>query len=145
MVPIVDSHCHLDFDDFAQDLPAVLERARRAGLVAMIEVVALMIGDIVQSYSGKKYDNPFSVGTGMFVEKGMPKGLFRPGSSTVVLIFQKDRVRFADDIVANMFYPDAESIFSSGFGKSLVETDVKVRSYIASSCKQQDKIKIMQA
>jgi TatD DNase family protein len=36
MVPIIDSHCHLDFDDFAQDLPAVLERARQAGLVAMI-------------------------------------------------------------------------------------------------------------
>ena len=36
MVPIVDSHCHLAFDDFAQDQPAVLERARQAGLVAMI-------------------------------------------------------------------------------------------------------------
>jgi TatD DNase family protein len=36
MVPIIDSHCHLDFDDFAQDLPAVLERARQAGLQAMI-------------------------------------------------------------------------------------------------------------
>ena len=36
MVPIIDSHCHLDFEDFAQDLPAVLERARQAGLQAMI-------------------------------------------------------------------------------------------------------------
>jgi TatD DNase family protein len=36
MVPIVDSHCHLDFKDFESDLPAVLERARQTGLVAMI-------------------------------------------------------------------------------------------------------------
>jgi len=103
------------------------------GIVAMIEVVALMIGDIVQCYSEKEYENQLSVGTGMFVKKGMPKSLFRPGSSTIVLIFQKNRVRFADDITANMFYPDAQSIFSLGFGKSLVETDVKVRSYIGSA------------
>jgi phosphatidylserine decarboxylase len=105
----------------------------QAGIVAMIEVVALMIGDIVQCYSENEYYNPMSVGTGMFIEKGVPKSLFRPGSSTVVLIFQKDRVKFADDITANMFYPDAQSIFSHGFGKSLVETDVKVRSYIGSA------------
>jgi len=104
-----------------------------AGIVAMIEVVALMIGDIVQCYSENEYDNPLSVGTGMFIKKGMPKSLFRPGSSTVVLIFQKDRVRLADDITANMFYQNAESIFSLGFDKSLVETDVKVRSYIGSA------------
>lgn len=109
-----------------------------AGLVAMIEVVALMIGDIVQCYSENKYEVPVPIGTGMFVKKGVPKSLFRPGSSTVVLIFQKGRVRFADDIAANMFYPDAESIFSRGFGKSLVETDVKVRSFIASSYKRRD-------
>ncbi|MDD4862061.1 MAG: phosphatidylserine decarboxylase, partial [Smithellaceae bacterium] len=83
--------------------------------------------------SEKQYESPVSVGTGMFVKKGVPKSLFRPGSSTVVLIFQKDRVHFADDIAANMFYPDVESIFSRGFGKPLIETEVKVRSFIASS------------
>jgi hydrolase, TatD family len=36
MLPIVDSHCHLDFEDFHKDLPAVLERARGAGIVAMV-------------------------------------------------------------------------------------------------------------
>lgn len=110
-----------------------VEGGTKVGIVAMVEVVALMIGDIVQCYSDKQYENPMSVGTGMFVKKGAPKSLFRPGSSTVVMIFQKDRVRFADDIAANMFYPDADSIFSRGFGKSLVETEVKVRSYIGSS------------
>jgi len=110
-----------------------VEGGTQAGIVAMVEVVALMIGDIVQCYSENEYDKPMSVGTGMFIKKGLPKSLFRPGSSTIVLIFQKDRVRFADDITANMFYPDAESIFSVGFGKSLVETDVKVRSYIGSA------------
>jgi phosphatidylserine decarboxylase len=110
-----------------------VEGGTNAGLVAMIEVVALMIGDIVQCYSENKYESPMSVGTGMFVKKGVPKSLFRPGSSTVVLIFQKNRVRFADDIAANMSYPATESIFSQGFGKSLIETDVKVRSFIANS------------
>ena len=36
MLPVVDSHCHLDFEDFHEDLPAVLERARAAGIVAMV-------------------------------------------------------------------------------------------------------------
>jgi phosphatidylserine decarboxylase len=104
-----------------------------AGLVAMIEVVALMIGDIVQCYSEKGYDHPRPVGTGLFLRKGMPKSLFRPGSSTVVLMFQRNRLRFADDIAANMFYPDVESIFSQGFGRSLVETEVQVRSHIGTA------------
>jgi len=111
-----------------------VEGGSQAGIVAMIEVVALMIGDVVQCYSEKEYENPAPVGTGMFLKKGMPKSLFRPGSSTVVLFFQKNRVRFADDIIANMHHPDAQSIFSRGFGKALVETEVKVRSYIGSSC-----------
>jgi phosphatidylserine decarboxylase len=110
-----------------------VEGGSQVGIVAMIEVVALMIGDIAQCYSEKGYENPAPVGTGMFLKKGMPKSLFRPGSSTVVLIFQKNRVRFADDITANMSSPDAQSIFSLGFGKSLVETDVRVRSYIGSA------------
>lgn len=104
-----------------------------AGLVAMIEVVALMIGDIVQCYSEKEYEKPVSVGTGLFVKKGCPKSLFRPGSSTVVCLFQKDRVRPADDLVANRCDPDARSIFSYGFGRQLVETEVEVRSFIATA------------
>jgi TatD DNase family protein len=36
MLPIIDSHCHLDFEDYAKDLPAVLARARDAGLLAMV-------------------------------------------------------------------------------------------------------------
>jgi phosphatidylserine decarboxylase len=103
----------------------------QVGLVVMIEVVALMIGDIVQCYSEKKYDDPMPIGSGMSVRRGMPKSLFRPGSSTVVLLFQKGRIRFADDIAGNMDYHGVESIFSRGFGQPLVESDVKVRSFIA--------------
>jgi phosphatidylserine decarboxylase len=101
------------------------------GLVAMIEVVALMIGQIVQCYSDVRYDAPQPVAPGMFLRVGAPKSLYRPGSSTDVLIFQRDRIRFAEDIVRNMHDQRATSRFSHGFGTPLVETDVKVRSLIA--------------
>lgn len=100
------------------------------GLVAMIEVVALMIGDIVQCYSERKYEDPKPVAAGMFLKKGQPKSLYRPGSSTDVLIFQKGRVEFSFDIVMNMFHPGARSRFSEGFGRPLVETEVALRSEI---------------
>jgi len=103
----------------------------QVGLVALIEVVALMIGDVVQAYSEKEYEDPRPVVTGMFLKKGAPKSLYRPGSSTDVLLFQKGRVKFAADLVLNMRRPDVQSRFSVGFGRSLAETDVKVRSLIA--------------
>jgi phosphatidylserine decarboxylase len=96
----------------------------------MIEIVALMIGDIVQCYSRKRYDSPQFVVQGLFLEKGCPKSLYRPGSSTDVLVFQKNRVRFCDDIIANMRHQKAYSRYSQGFGAQLVETDVQVRSLI---------------
>jgi len=100
------------------------------GLVAMVEVVALMIGDIVQCYSERHYDDPKPITPGMLVAKGQPKSLFRPGSSVDVLIFQQGRVAFSEDIVANLHRRQAESRFSQGFGQPLVETEVKVRSQI---------------
>jgi len=100
------------------------------GLVAMVEVVAMMIGEIVQSYSDERYDNPAQLVPGMFCAKGAPKSLYRPGSSTDVLIFQPGRISFAEDLVRNMHAANIESRFSLGFGRPLVETDVRVRSQI---------------
>ena len=40
MPAVIDSHCHLDFPDFGAELPAVLDRARQAGIVAMISIGA---------------------------------------------------------------------------------------------------------
>jgi phosphatidylserine decarboxylase len=100
------------------------------GLVAMIEVVAMMIGGIVQCYSAERYDAPRLIEPGVFVCRGQPKSLYRPGSSTDVLLFQSGRVEFAPDLVRNLFAPVATR-FSTGFGQPLVETDVKVRSWLA--------------
>ena len=100
------------------------------GLVAMIEIVALMVGDIVQCYSARRYDDPQPILPGMSVERGCPKSLFRPGSSTTVLLFQKDRVEFSADLVRNLYRTDIESRYSEGLGRPLVETDVAVRSTI---------------
>jgi phosphatidylserine decarboxylase len=108
------------------DLPGGSE----VGLVAMIEVVALMIGDIVQCYSEERYEAPRPVMPGMILNKGLPKSLYRPGSSTDVLLFEKGRMRFAEDLVRNTYLPGVQSRFSSGFGNPLVETEVKVRSFI---------------
>ena len=101
------------------------------GLVAMIEVVALMIGDIVQCYSATGYDNPKPVFKGMQVAKGCPKSLYRPGSSTDILLFQPEAITFCQDLRKNMGRQDVQSRVCSGLGRPLVETDVKVRSTIA--------------
>ena len=106
------------------------------GLVAMIEVVALMIGDIVQCYSEREYDNPKTIEPGLFIKRGQPKSLYRPGSSTDILIFEKNRIRFSDDIINNQTHPTAFSRFTQAFESPLVETDVDVRSAIAHSIKQ---------
>jgi len=103
----------------------------QVGLVAMIEVVALMIGDIVQCYSESGYDRPQPVVKGMRLGKGCPKSLYRPGSSTDILLFQQEAVTFSADLERNRRRRDVCSRFSLGLGRPLVETDVRVRSTIA--------------
>lgn len=88
-------------------------------------------GDIVQAYSKEGYDRPCVPQPGMFVLRGCPKSLFRPGSSTLVLLFEPGRIRFAQDLIDNSLRQDVHSRFSSIFGRALVETDVRVRSRIA--------------
>jgi len=103
----------------------------KIGNVAVIEVVALMVGQIEQRYSEERYDNPQAIEKGMFVRKGAPKALFRPGSSTIVLLFQPQRIRFAQDLVRNQQESGVRSRYTAEFGQPVVETDVKVRSLLA--------------
>lgn len=102
----------------------------RIGLVAVIEIVALMIGRIEQRYSPRFYDSPTPAEPGLFMTKGQPKSLFRPGSSTDVLLFQKDRMDFSRDLSINSKHGLAENRFSNGFGVTIVETEVAARSAI---------------
>ena len=101
------------------------------GYVAMVEVVAMMIGDIVQCYSDNGYNLPLQIRSGMFLNKGQPKSLYRPGSSTDILLFEKNRVHFAEDLLKNGRRTDVHSRFSLGFGRPLVEVEVRARALIA--------------
>lgn len=101
------------------------------GMVAMVEVVALMIGDIVQCYSSNRYEAPRDVTHGMLVNKGTPKSLYRPGSSTDILVFPKNTIDFSQDLQINGRRTDVQSRFSKDAENPMVETDVKVRSTIA--------------
>ena len=99
-----------------------------AGLVALIEIVALMVGDLVPAYSERRYEHPAPLRPGMLVRKGFPCSLFRPGSSTVVLLFQPNRMAFTPALRRTVRRRDVASRFSDGFGFPLVETDMQVRA-----------------
>jgi phosphatidylserine decarboxylase len=101
------------------------------GYVAMVEIVALMIGEVVQCYSEERYENPQKTKVGDFVKKGCVKSLYRPGSSTDILFFERNRVRFPVDLITNRLRNDAKSRFTEGFGANLVETQIKVRAAFA--------------
>jgi len=103
----------------------------RIGYVAMVEVVALMVGQIEQRYSEQRYENPQAMSPGLLLRKGAPKALFRPGSSTVVLLFQASRINFAKDLLRNQQKIGISSRYTAKFGIPAVETDVKVRSLLA--------------
>lgn len=101
------------------------------GMVAMVEVAALMIGQIVQAYAAAGYEPCEGICPGLFLRMGQPKSLYRPGSSLDVLIFEPGRVEFSPDLVASQFRGDVGSRFSNWLGRPWVETDVRVRESIA--------------
>lgn len=59
------------------------------GKVVMAEVGATMVGSIIQTYASGS------------VEKGDEKGYFEFGGSTVVLLFEKDKIKIDEDLLAN--------------------------------------------
>ena len=64
-------------------------KSRHFGNVLMMEVGALFVGKIVNHHEK------------MEVRRGMEKGYFEFGGSTVILVFEKDKVVLAEDIVKN--------------------------------------------
>jgi len=61
---IVDSHCHLDFPDFAAELDAVVERARAAGVGRMVTIGTRVRRAAQVRAIAERYDDVFcSVGT----------------------------------------------------------------------------------
>ena len=61
---IIDSHCHLDFPDFAPERDAVVERARVAGLARMITISTRVDKfDQVRAVAETYPDVFFTVGT----------------------------------------------------------------------------------
>lgn len=113
-----------------------VEGGSQVGYVAMIEIVALMIGDIVQCYSDQGYGPASPLEIGQFVLRGAVKSLFRPGSSTIVLLLQRQRVMFDYDLVKNTRRSDVQSRYSHFFGGHLVETEVAVRSSLGKALRQ---------
>lgn len=101
------------------------------GLVAMVEVAALMIGDIVQCFSVEQYRAPTGMLPGLFLHRGSPKSRYRPGGSTDVLLFERGRIRMSDDLLRAQQRRDVHSRLAVAFGAPLVETEVRVRSTIA--------------
>jgi TatD DNase family protein len=60
MPDIVDSHCHLDFPDFENELPLIIERARAAGVTRMVTICTRLrqeprVRHIAESFDGVSY------------------------------------------------------------------------------------------
>ncbi len=65
-------------------------KAEKVGDILLCEVGATMVGSIIQSYS-----------PGTLVSKGQEKGLFKFGGSTVILLFEKDKISIDPDLLEN--------------------------------------------
>ena len=68
----------------------LLDTGGAAGSVCMVEVGAMCVGSIVQTYTP---DAPAA--------RGAQKGLFRFGGSTVIALYEPDRLRIDDDVQAH--------------------------------------------
>jgi phosphatidylserine decarboxylase len=60
------------------------------GQIAMVEIGAFTVGSIQQKYAA-----------GRHFAKGDRKGFFELGGSTIVLLFEKGRIKLDEDLLAN--------------------------------------------
>jgi phosphatidylserine decarboxylase len=101
------------------------------GVVVQIDVAAMMIGQIESRFSVHRYEAPQALAAGDFVPRGSPVSLFRPGSSTSVVLWDGRRAEIGRQLVANSRRHDLQSRFSDWLGQPWVETQVAVRQSIS--------------
>lgn len=65
-------------------------KSSEVGSVLLMEIGAMFVGSIVQTYRA-----------GTQVQRGDEKGYFKFGGSTCVMFFEKNRIQFDEDLVAN--------------------------------------------
>ncbi len=108
--------CYHTVNPIASDIMPIYQENQREysvlksenfGEILMMEVGAMMVGKIVNYHGVKK------------VKRGMEKGRFEFGGSTVILAVQKDKIKIDEDIIINSF--------------SGVETKVKLGEKIGES------------
>jgi phosphatidylserine decarboxylase len=103
----------------------------RVGLVVVVNIAAMMIGRIEDAYSESRYDNVQAIKAGTFVKRGQPMALFRPGSSTSIVLWRQSRASLAPALARNSGRPDVQSRFSDWLLSPWVESAVRVRSTLA--------------
>jgi len=91
---------------FCENKRSITEiRNKKIGDFLMIEVGATMVGSIIQTYTSK------------FIQKGMEKGYFKFGGSTIVLVFRQNKIKIDNDLLQNT--------------QNFLETKVKLGEQIA--------------
>ena len=104
----------------------------QVGYVAMIEVVALMVGQIDQRYSEERYDDPQAAEEGNVPAERRTESAVSPGKQHGrSAVSDRDAFVLRRDLVRNQQKAGVNSRYSAGFGQPVVETDVKVRSLLA--------------
>jgi len=85
--PVANGQCHV-YTENTREFSIL--KSRNFGNILMMEVGAMFVGKIVNHHEK------------CAVKRGMEKGFFEFGGSTVILAFQEDRVEIDKDITANM-------------------------------------------
>jgi phosphatidylserine decarboxylase len=100
------------------------------GRVAVVAVAAMMIGRIEDCYADTRYDNARPLQIGMRVRQGAPMMMFRPGSSTVITLWSRDRAMVDSRLTQLSARRNVPSRFSEWLLMPWNEVSVRVRSAV---------------
>ena len=113
MVGLVDSHCHLDFPDFAEEQDAVIARARAAGVGTMVTICTKIAEfDRIRAIAERDEDIWCTVGTHPHEAQGEPD----TESARLVALAQHPKVIGIGECGLDFYYEESprdvqESVF----------------------------------